>query len=124
MADFDYGAPADLFPSRSKRGNRPVGYHRFSTAAEAIRFAIEQMPEEFLPGTVLEVEDERIDGGRIRWLRGSARGAAVSKPGGDDIGGPETCNEPALCESGFQAVRTHVCLPCRAPPARRRPCVS
>ena len=72
MADFDYNAPADLFPSRSKKGNRPVGYRRFDTAAEAIRFAIEQMPVDFLLGTVLEVEEQRIDGLRIRELYDSA----------------------------------------------------
>jgi hypothetical protein len=72
MPTFDYNAPADLFPSRSKRGNRPVGYRRFATAADAIRFAIEEMPIEFLLGTVLEVEDERVDGVRIRELYDSA----------------------------------------------------
>jgi hypothetical protein len=72
MADFDYEAPADLFPSRSRRGSRPVGYRRFSTAAEAIRFVMEQMPGEFLFGTVLEVEEQRFDGPRIRELYESA----------------------------------------------------
>ena len=55
MAEFDFKAPADLFPSRSRKGNRPVGYRRFDTAAEAIRFAIEDMPVDFLLGTVLAV---------------------------------------------------------------------
>lgn len=68
MADFNYEAPADLFPSRSRKGSRPVGYRRFATAAEAIRFVMEEMPGEFLFGTVLEVEDERCDGPRIREL--------------------------------------------------------
>jgi len=68
MAAFDYNAPADLFPARSKAGRRPVGYRRFSTAAEAIRFAVEQMPFGFLEGTILEIENVRVDGAGIRVL--------------------------------------------------------
>ena len=73
MDAFDYNAPADLFPARSKKGHRPVGYRRFDTAAEAIRYAIEQMPLEFLDGTVLEIQDDRVDGAGIRVLYDSAR---------------------------------------------------
>ena len=72
MADFDYNAPADLFTARSKKGNRPFGYRRFETASEAIRYAIEVMPTDFLLGAVLEVEEDRVDGPRIRELYDSA----------------------------------------------------
>jgi hypothetical protein len=68
MGAFNYNAPADLFPARSKTGRRPVGYRRFGSAAEAIRFAVEQMPFEFLDGTILEIENVRVDGAGIRVL--------------------------------------------------------
>ena len=74
MAKFDYKAPAEFYPARSRVGHRPVGYRRFDTAAHAIRYAIEEMPVEFLDGTVLEIDSERVDGAQhctaaatIRW---------------------------------------------------------
>ena len=68
MGSFDFNAPADLFPARSRVGQRPIGYRRFDTAAAAIRYAIEEMPAEFLIGTILEVDSDRIDGAAIRLL--------------------------------------------------------
>jgi hypothetical protein len=73
MASFDYDAPADLYPSRSRKGNRPAGFRRFNSAAEAIRYAIEEMSSDFFPGTVMECEEERFDSvGIMELYRSSA----------------------------------------------------
>jgi hypothetical protein len=69
MISFDYYAEAGLFPSktRSPRHKR-VGYKRFTRAADAIRFAIEELPLTSLTGTWLEVGEDRFDHGDIRRL--------------------------------------------------------
>ena len=59
LSGFDYDAPAELFPSRSKTA-RNIPYKRFDTAAEAIRFAIEEIPPPALLGVCLEVDDGRF----------------------------------------------------------------
>jgi hypothetical protein len=42
---FDYTASAELFIPKRKRGARQLpSYRRFATAAEAIRFAVEEFP--------------------------------------------------------------------------------
>jgi hypothetical protein len=78
MAAFDYRIVAELFPAgspaeslppgRRRFRRQPVGYGRFARAADAIRFAIEELPPELLRNVGLEVNAEIFDGGGIRRL--------------------------------------------------------
>lgn len=69
MSKFDYEIPAELYPSRSRaRGRHPVKYRRFPNAAEAIRFAVEELPAPLLLGAVLEVGEQRYGQADIQTL--------------------------------------------------------
>jgi hypothetical protein len=63
---FDYGIPAELF--MGKRGPRQLRYRRFATAAEAIRFAVEELPAVRALGAWMQVGDQRFDGDDIQRL--------------------------------------------------------
>jgi hypothetical protein len=68
LEGFDYEARAELFPSRSKKGRGQVTYKRFDTAAEAIRFAVEEVPPPALLGAYLEVDEARFGLHEIQYL--------------------------------------------------------
>jgi hypothetical protein len=62
MMAFDYGVPAELFMGKRKGSPRQrLGYRRFDTAAEAIRFAVEDFPAMRTLGAWMQVGDERFD---------------------------------------------------------------
>ena len=90
---FDYATEAELFDSNTEAelsssarqnsrrksarnkppgnkplGYQPLGYKRFARAADAIRFAIEDLPPERLLGTFLAVADVRYESAQIRRL--------------------------------------------------------
>ena len=65
--EFDYGSPAELFiPKSGGRGRRQrTNYRRFATAAEAIRFAVEELPAVRTLGAWMQVADHRYDSDEI-----------------------------------------------------------
>jgi hypothetical protein len=66
---FDYEAVAELFPARNRKFNRQfTRYRRFDRAADALRYAIEELPPQSLLGACLEVEEERFDSDAMRRL--------------------------------------------------------
>jgi hypothetical protein len=68
MNKFDYGAPAELYSGRNRNSLKKVGYRRFRTAADAIRFAMEELPEPLLLGAFIEIDEQRVGDKEIRAL--------------------------------------------------------
>ena len=69
MMKFDYDNPVELFMAKRKGGTRqPLRYRRFTTAAKAIRFVIEDVPSERTLGVWLQVGDDRFNAEAIQRL--------------------------------------------------------
>jgi hypothetical protein len=63
MGAFDYSMEAALFfAKRTKFRQQALEYRQFVRAAEAIRFAIEDLPSNVLRGCALEVNEHRYVG--------------------------------------------------------------
>ena len=70
---FDYSTEAELFSSKhGKFKHSHLAYKRFARAADAVRFAIEELPSQLLAGAYLEVNGLRFVGAEIRGLYESA----------------------------------------------------
>ena len=72
ISGFNYSAPAELFPSRIKKSRTKARYMRFDTAAEAVRFAVEDIAPPALLGAYLEVDETRFGIQEIHALYESA----------------------------------------------------
>jgi hypothetical protein len=69
MRSFSFNTAAELFPAAIRKKKRAgFAYRRFGTAAEAVRFAIEELPADSLNGAYLQVEEARFDQSGIRSL--------------------------------------------------------
>ena len=65
---FDYEASAEVYAGRNMRRSGGMKYQRFDTGAEALRYAIEVMPAQNLPGVVFEADEKRYGHEEIRKL--------------------------------------------------------
>ncbi len=72
MDKFDYQASAELFPTPNRKIPTKVKYRRFERAADAIQFAIEELPAPQLLGAFIEVDETRLGYKDIRELYDSA----------------------------------------------------
>jgi hypothetical protein len=68
MSKFNYSAPAELFPSRNRKIKQVVKYRRFNSAAEALRYAMEELPQPLLLGAFIEIGELRLGHQDIRAL--------------------------------------------------------
>ena len=69
LLKIDYSAAAEVYymPVRRRGGKRQrLAYRRFATAAEAIRFVVEDFPAAHTLSPWMQVGDNRFDGDAIR----------------------------------------------------------
>lgn len=65
---IDYAAKAEVFVAKRYAKSAVAQYKRFSSASEAIRYCIEELPAQALNGSFLEVNERRFEGRAIQAL--------------------------------------------------------
>lgn len=73
MTEFDYTSGAGLYAGKRLKGSSGTRYRRFETAAEAVRFAVENLSGSQLRGSILEVDEARFNDQQIRMLYDAPR---------------------------------------------------
>lgn len=68
MTRFNYAGSAGLYAGNARAGRRGPRYMRFETAAEALRFAVEDMRDKQQRGSLLEMDEARFNHNQIRAL--------------------------------------------------------
>ena len=68
MDRFDFAAPCELFCARSVSLRSRVTYKRFDSLAQAVRFAVEDLPADIRRSTTIEVSEVRLRGDEILQL--------------------------------------------------------
>ena len=63
----DYKCSAELFPASSARRGK-VGYRRFDSLAEALRYAVEELSPALIVGAYLEANEVRYAASEMRQL--------------------------------------------------------
>ena len=130
MSVFNYRAEAELFPTKNRRSkSAPFAYRRFERAADAIRFAVEDLPADAFAGAYLEVGEVRFDRRGIRELYDHAEYPHVRKlvplaaeqpaetPAAAEAPQPETAAaRPAAKKSAQTAAKQNAAKATRAAP--------
>jgi hypothetical protein len=98
MSAFNYRAEAELFPTKNRRSkSAPFAYRRFERAADAIRFAVEDLPADAFAGAYLEVGEVRFDRRGIRELYDHAEYPHVRKLA--PLAAEQPAETPAVAEA-------------------------
>ena len=81
MRPFNFNTAAELFPAAIRKKKRAgFAYRRFGTAAEAVRFAMEELPADLLNGAYLQVEEARFRPERHPYALTKARRSLPRRP--------------------------------------------